>query len=228
MRTAALNLRPLDSHEEVAVAEVIGDTAIAGLATAWGSWSGRAAEVPAIAAAMTSLRGSAAWREEPRAALLGACEAAARALDALPVDDDGLGPPVAWLGCAIVNRAGIHVAWVGGVAAFLYVEEALVARTSPDTEFDRLLARGASRAALEASPVPLRAIVLDRVTPARDGQSSPRYERWPRPRGRWSLLLAPHRLYGELPPPAPTREDGLRGLLLDAQDDDRVAALIEA
>ncbi|WAS95413.1 PP2C family serine/threonine-protein phosphatase [Nannocystis punicea] len=186
-------------------AEVLGDITVAAVASAWGSWSGLEAEVPAVVGARTSLVADArAGETDWRAALLRAFAVAAVHIDRVPQqEEDDEWTPLTSMTCAVVTPERIHIGWLGGVTACVLDDRRLVRETEPHTLIRQLLAEGNKTAALAGMAHSLGHIIVRSVGPASRGAPSPEFAEWPPLRPGERLLLAPRptvaALRGHLP-----------------------------
>lgn len=233
LRVTALSLRAV-APERPMVVRTIGEVTIVGLASAWGAWCGRDAELPAVEAAIESLARAALdsvvdWP----AALVAAFAAASRAIEKLPGgeprDDES---PTCSLVCAVLTPDEVMLAWLGKTVACL-VTPCGVARELAAHMWRNKLRR--ELPAEEFAKVTVPRHMLESIV-RQVGAGEPEVARWPALAAGEQLLLVDRgkvdKLRAALPVPA-ERDAWLRAVLECGDDEagqwpvDPVGVLVE-
>ena len=172
---SALSLREHLAAPVPAVVVERGEVAVAAVASAWGSWSGLDAEVPAVEAAIETLLERAETRTTLwDSALRDAFHAATHRLDVLPItpSSEALGLyPCTSLVCAVVTPKESWVGWMGGVTACVVRRTQILRETQPHTFFNEATFKGAAK----SYGAPIDELILDRYVVEGD----PRFLRFP-------------------------------------------------
>lgn len=196
-----LSLRPRlerRSSEIPIATAVLGDTAIAAIASAWGGWCDPDAELPAVTASLAVLA-TAARTTTPDwpAALAAAFAAVPAAIDPLmigwPPDDDLY--PVTCLTCAVVTPAGIFLAAVGSLIACVLTDGRVTRSSEPHTLHRKLRDEGTIPAdQLAQIPAAFREVIVGALGPSTHNSSPPELSTWPPLAAGQSLLLTDRRI----------------------------------
>lgn len=249
LRVHTLSLRPTLTQRSDAppiATTIVGDTAIAAIASAWGAWCDPDAELPAVTAALAVLTAAAHkpapdWPTE----LTAAFAAVPAAIDPLVVDwpqDDDL-YPVTCLTCAVVTPAHIFLATVGTPIACLLTDGRITRASEPQTLERKLRAEAiVSAEQLAQMPTNLRDVIVASLGPSTHPNCPPELSTWPPLAASQTLLLTDHRMLAvlarSLPLPSPLHGAAwLHAAMSLEQDDltpqgrpkitDRIAVLIE-
>ena len=188
------SLRPDVPPSEPPIATaLVGEVAIAAIASNWGDWAGFAAEQPAVRTALSVL---AAAADDPApdwpAALTRAFAAVPAAIDPFarpdPIFHDFY-DPITSLTCAVITRDAVHLAWVGITVACLLARGRIVQTTTPLTIHETQRRSGRSQDALDRIPVHLRDKIDGVLGPSTHENPAPELAVWPRLGPDQSLLL---------------------------------------
>lgn len=174
-------------------AVVVGEVAIAIVASNWGDWAGLAAEQPAVSAALSVLEAAARDRsyDWPKV-LTHAFAAVPPAIDPFVQPDPQFHDfydPITSLTCAVLTPDDTFIAWTGSTAACLMTNGQIDRTTNPLTVYEKYRRAGLSQEDLERIPVHLRNKIEDKVGPSTHENPSPELIVWPRLRPDQSLLL---------------------------------------